>query len=664
MSNLDIGALNRAANEARGLAIDAIAKCKSGHMGLPLGAAEIGAVLFGGALKISPAHPKWINRDRFVLSAGHGSMFSYAWLHLAGFGISMDDLKAFRSRGSITPGHPEFGETPGIEATTGPLGQGIGNIVGMSLASKMAAARFNTAEHKIFDNMIVGLCGDGCLQEGISYEAAAFAGRFGLDNLVLFYDSNGITLDAAADKTQAEDTLHRFQAAGWDVWEIAEGNNISEIARCYEAAKFNKNARPKLIICKTVIGKGVPEVAGTTKAHGESGAKFADAAHENLGLPQERFFVSAETREYFAKLSAAREENFREWQKTYDAWKIANPELAATLERGIAGDHGDAETLLAEIPEYGANSNATRVSGEIALNVLAKKDPLLVAGAADLFSSVKTYIKDGGDFDVDTPAGRNIFYGIREQAMVAITNGISYFGIFKPMASTFLTFVGYALGSVRVSALAKLPVYFVLTHDSVAVGEDGPTHQPVELVSTLRCIPNLDVMRPGDSEETAAAYAYAVARKDGPVALCLSRQGVPAQESIPASVRRAGTLRGAYVAIRETAPLERIIIASGSELQLAVAAAGKLGAGTRVVSMPSMEVFDKQPAKYREEVLPAACTKRVAIEAGISAMWWKYVGSVGKVVATDAFGFSAPGNVVLEAMGISVENLVAVCKSL
>ena len=659
----DIPALSRAANEARGLALDAIAGCKSGHLGLPLGTAEIGAALFGHALKIAPKHPKWPNRDRFVLSAGHGSMFVYAWLHLAGFDISLDDLKAFRSRGSRTPGHPEFGDTPGVEATTGPLGQGIGNIVGMAISEKMAAARFNTEEHKIFDHVVVGLCGDGCLQEGISYEAAAVAGRLGLDNLILFYDSNAITLDAPTEKTQNENTVDRFQAANWDVWELEDGHNIIEVLSSFERAREHRNGRPKLIICKTLIGRGVPEVAGTTKAHGEGGAKFAADAHKRLGLPETTFYVSSETREYFVGLCNRREAEYAAWAETFEAWQKANPELAALLEKGFSCDHGSAEELSAKIPAFGENKNATRVSGEISLNALAKNDSLILSGCADLFSSVKTYIKDGGDFDVDNYAGRNIWFGIREHAMGAILNGIAYAGIFKPAGSTFLTFEDYMRPSVRVAALAKLPLFYIFTHDSVAVGEDGPTHQPVELVSSLRCIPNLDVIRPGDSEETAAAYAYAVARKDGPVALCLSRQNLDSQETIPVETRRAGTLRGAYVAVKEQGALERIIIASGSELGIAVAAAKELGAGTRVVSMPSMEIFEKQSPEYRESVLPAACTKRVAIEAGITAMWWKYVGLEGKVVGTDSFGFSAPGNVVLDAFGISVKNLVETAKS-
>lgn len=662
MTTPDIPALSRAANEARGLALDAIAGCKSGHLGLPLGAAEIGAALFGHALRIAPKHPKWPNRDRFVLSAGHGSMFVYAWLHLAGFALSLDDLKAFRSRGSLTPGHPEFGDTPGVEATTGPLGQGIGNIVGMAISEKMAAARFNTEEHKIFDHAVVGLCGDGCLQEGISYEAAALAGRLGLDNLILFYDSNEITLDAPTKKTQNENTVDRFQAANWDVWELEDGHNVLEVLSSFERAREHRNGRPKLIICKTTIGQGVPEVAGTTKAHGESGAKFASEAHARLGLPEEKFFVSSETREYFAGLTARREAEYAAWLKTFEAWKKANPERAELLEKALAGDCGNAEELLKLIPEFGANTNATRVSGEVALNVLAKNNPLILSGAADLFSSVKTYIKDGGDFDVDSRDGRNIWFGIREHAMGAILNGIAYDGIFKPAGSTFLTFEDYMRPAVRVAALAKLPLFYIFTHDSVAVGEDGPTHQPVELVSSLRCIPNLEVIRPGDSEETAAAYAYAVSRKDGPVALCLSRQNVASQESVPASVRRAGTLRGAYVAVKEQGALERILLASGSELGVAVAAAKELGAGTRVVSVPSMEIFDKQPAEYRESVLPDACRNRIAIEAGITPFWRKYVGLEGKVVGTDVFGFSAPGNVVLETLGISVENLVKVAR--
>ncbi len=658
----DIPALSRAANEARGLALDAIAGCKSGHLGLPLGTAEIGAALFGHALKVAPKHPKWPNRDRFVLSAGHGSMFVYAWLHLAGFELSLDDLKAFRSRGSLTPGHPEFGDTPGVEATTGPLGQGIGNIVGMAISEKMAAARFNTEEHKIFDHVVVGLCGDGCLQEGISYEAAAVAGRLGLDNLILFYDSNAITLDAPTGKTQNENTVDRFQAANWDVWELEDGHNILEVLSSFERAREHRNGRPKLIICKTLIGRGVPEVAGTTKAHGEGGAKFAADAHKRLGLPETTFYVSSETREYFAGLCARREAEYAAWLETFNAWEKANPELAELLEKGFARDHGTAEELSAKIPTFGENKNATRVSGEISLNALAESDPLILSGCADLFSSVKTYIKDGGDFDVDNRIGRNIWFGIREHAMGAILNGIAYDGIFKPAGSTFLTFEDYMRPSVRVAALAKLPLFYIFTHDSVAVGEDGPTHQPVELVSSLRCIPNLDVIRPGDSEETAAAYAYAVARKDGPVALCLSRQNIDSRECIPAEVRRAGTLCGAYIAVKEQGVLERIIIASGSELGIAIEAAKELGAGTRVVSMPSMEIFEKQSSEYRESVLPAACTKRVAIEAGITSPWWKYVGLDGKVVGTDSFGFSAPGNVVLEAFGISVKNLVETAK--
>ena len=659
----DIPALSRAANEARGLALDAIAGCKSGHLGLPLGTAEIGAALFGNALKIAPKHPKWINRDRFVLSAGHGSMFVYAWLHLAGFDISLDDLKAFRSRGSLTPGHPEFGDTPGVEATTGPLGQGIGNIVGMAISEKMAAARFNTEEHKIFDHVVVGLCGDGCLQEGISYEAAAIAGRLGLDNLILFYDSNAITLDAPTEKTQNENTVDRFQAANWDVWELEDGHNIIEVLSSFERAREHRNGRPKLIICKTTIGRGVSEVEGTTKAHGEGGAKFAADAHKRLGLPESAFYVSVETREYFAGLCARREAEYNAWTETFEAWKLANPELAKLLEKGMSHNHGNAEELSAIIPVFGENKNATRVSGEISLNALAKADSLILSGCADLFSSVKTYIKDGGDFDTDNRAGRNIWFGIREHAMGAILNGIAYAGIFKPAGSTFLTFEDYMRPSVRVAALAKLPLFYIFTHDSVAVGEDGPTHQPVELVSSLRCIPNLDVIRPGDAEETAAAYAYAVARKDGPVALCLSRQNIESQESIPAETRRAGTLRGAYVAVKEQGELERIILASGSELGIAVAAARELGAGTRVVSMPSMEIFEKQTPEYRESVLPGSCKNRIAIEAGITPFWWKYVGLEGKVIGTDSFGFSAPGNVVLEACGISVKNLVEKAKA-
>ncbi len=662
--SLNTAALSRAADEARGLSMDAVAACHSGHLGLPLGAAEIGAALYGHFLRHDPADPQWINRDRFVLSAGHGSMFLYSWLHLAGFDLPIEQVKAFRKLHSKTPGHPEFGETPGVEATTGPLGQGTGNIVGMAVAAKMAAAHFNTAEHKVFDHVVVGLAGDGCLQEGISQEAASFAGRFGLDNLIMLYDSNDVTFDPMASKTQNEDTAKRFEAANWEVILVKDANQVAPVVAALDQARASRNGKPKLIICKTVIAKGIPEVQGSSKGHGEGGVKFVDAARKALGLPEEKFFVSAETRAFFAERKARQTAEHAAWKRGFDAWTKAEPAKAAILAKAVKGDHGDVGSLLAAIPEFGKNALATRVSGEACINAVAKASPLVLSGSADLHGSTKNYIKDVGDFDVATPGGRNLYFGIREHVMGAILNGIAYHGVFKGSGATFLTFSDYLRPAIRVAALAKLQAFYIFTHDSVGVGEDGPTHQPVETVSALRCIPNLDVVRPGDAEETAAAFAHAVARKDGPVALILSRQNVPSLDAIPVATRRQGALKGGYILRKETAPLTHILIGTGSELSLALAAGEELGAGVRVVSMPSMEVFARQPKAYQEEVLPAACTKRVSIEAGVTLSWGRYVGTAGKAIGTDTFGLSAPGDVVMKELGITKEAVVAAAKAL
>lgn len=656
--------LSRAATESRGLSMDAVAACHSGHLGLPLGSAEIGAVLYGNFLKHNPAEPLWINRDRFVLSAGHGSMFLYSWLHLAGFDLPIEEVKAFRKLHSKTPGHPEFGETVGVEATTGPLGQGSGNIVGMAVAAKMAAAHFNTPEHTIFNHFIVGLAGDGCLQEGISHEAASFAGRFGLDNIIMLYDSNDVTLDAMASKTQNEDTFKRYEAANWEVFMVKHGNELAHIAEALDKARASKSGKPKLIICKTVIAKGIAEVEGTAKGHGEAGVKFIDAARKLIGLPEEKFFVSPETKKFFAARKVTQAAEYAQWQKTFAAWSAAHPAKADLIKKAQAGDHGDVASLLAAIPEFGKNALATRVSGETCINAVAKASPLVLSGSADLHGSTKNYIKDVGDFDIATPAGRNLYFGIREHAMGAIVNGIAYHGIFKGSGATFLTFSDYLRPAIRIAALAKLQAFYIFTHDSVGVGEDGPTHQPVETVSALRCIPNLDVMRPADAEETAAAFAHAVARRDGPVALILSRQNVPSLDSIPVSTRRQGTLKGAYIARKETAPLTHILIGTGSELQLALAAAEELGAGVRVVSMPSMEAFARQSKSYQEEVLPSSCAKRVSIEAGVTISWGRYVGLTGKAIGTDRFGLSAPGDIALKECGMTKEAVVAAAKAL
>ena len=655
--------LAKAANQARGLAIDAVHACSSGHLGLPLGVAEIGAVLYGHALSHNPERPRWINRDRFVLSAGHGSMFLYSWLHLSGYELPLEELKKFRSLHSMTPGHPEFRETPGVEATTGPLGQGIGNAVGMAVAGQMAAARFNTSEHPIFDYHVVALAGDGCMQEGVAMEAVEFAGHKKLDNLILIYDSNDVTLDAMAIKTQSENTAARFKAIEWDVQTI-DGHDMAAFLKAFNKAKKTKSGKPQLIIAKTQIARGIPEVAGTAKGHGEGGAKFSDTARAGLGLPADQhFYVSDDVRAYFADHKARLVRACNRWHKTYKAWREANPEKAALLDSREATP--SAAHLLTKIPLFPADAKlATRAAGRDVLQPLAAELPLLIGGSADLYGSTLNYIAADKDFDTTNRAGRNIRFGIREHGMAAIANGIAYDGLFRPSVATFLVFADYSRPSMRIAALAKLPVIYVYTHDSIGVGEDGPTHQPVETVSALRLIPNMDVIRPGDPEETAGAFAAALERTDGPTLLALTRQALPTLNEIEPHFRRAGVLKGGYVAVQETAPLTHILLGAGSELSVAIVAAKILGPGTRVVSMPSFRRFDQQPAEYRDSILPNDCRKRVAVEAGVTGLWSKYVGLDGAVVGIDRFGLSAPAPVVYKELGITAEAVVAAAQKM
>jgi transketolase len=654
-------ALATAANEARGLAMDAIHACNSGHLGLPLGCAEIGAVLFGESMNFNPDAPRWLNRDRFILSAGHGSMFLYGWLHLSGYAVSKNDVASFRKLHSITPGHPEFHETPGVEATTGPLGQGIANAVGFAVSGKRAAAKFNTAEHTLFDHHVIALHGDGCLQEGVAKEAIAFAGHTGLDNLILIYDSNDVTLDAMADITQSECAKGYFESQGWEAVQI-DGHDLALIAKTVSDLKAADNGKPKVIIAKTLIGKGIPEVAGTAKAHGEGGAKFIEAARAGLGLPAgEHFFVSEGTKAYFAERKAAQVAEFAKWQTTYDAWSKANPELAKELTEGVASTVPT--DLTDKIPAFPADyKDATRSAGSKVINDVAKAMPQFLTGSADLFGSTKNYLAGEGDFSASNPLGRNIWFGIREHAMGAICNGIAYDGLFRASGATFCVFADYVRPAIRLAALSKLPTTFIFTHDSVGVGEDGPTHQPVETVSGLRVIPGLDVIRPGDAEETAGAFIAAMMRSDGPSTLILTRQAIPLMNHLSVQERRDGVLRGGYVAVKETGALTTILIGTGSELQHCVEAAKQLGDGVRVVSMPCVERFERQSAEYKESVLPKSCTKRVSIEAGVTDIWWKYVGTEGKALGIDRFGISAPGDTVMKELGMTAGDVVAAAK--
>ncbi len=678
MSTLPKEKLASAATIARGLAIDAVHASQSGHLGLPLGCAEIGAVLFGHALHHDPAHPEWLNRDRFVLSAGHGSMFLYSWLHLSGYKeMTHEEVKRFRQLGSKTPGHPELeNHANGIETTTGPLGQGIANAVGMAVSAKMAEARFNTKDHTIFDHHIVALAGDGCMQEGVALEAMEFAGHQKLDNLILIYDSNAVTLDAMAEATQSLDAAKRFEALGYDV-QTVDGHDMELFATAFDRAKKAGSGKPQLIIAKTLIGKGIPEVAGTQKAHGEGGAKFAEAARKNLGLPEEHFFVSPEVRSFFAEHAATLAAQHAEWTKTFDAWKAANPTLAADLAVTRGGIQAafdtsrkplDVAALMAAVPEFPADTKiATRKAGQDVLQPLAKSMPLLVGGSADLYGSTLNYIGDmktPDDFIPNHRGGRNIRFGIREHGMCSMMNGIAAHGIFRPSGATFLVFADYCRAAIRLAALSHLAAIYIFTHDSVAVGEDGPTHEPVETIPGLRVIPNLDVIRPADPEETAGAFVAALEHTSGPTLLALSRQAVPLLGEIPVKTRREGVLKGGYIAKKETGPLELILLSAGSELQHAMKAAETLGAGTRVVSVPCFARFDRQPAAYREEVLPKSCRRRVSIEATVSSSWARYVGLDGVTLGIDRFGISAPGGTVMKELGMTAEHVIEAAKAL
>ena len=606
--------------------------------------------------------PQWINRDRFILSAGHGSMFLYSWLNLAGFDLPIDELKNFRQHHSMTPGHPEFPNsehnTPGIECTTGPLGQGVANAVGFAASEKMAEAVYNTDDHKIFDHHVFALAGDGCFQEGVSAEAAAFAAHEKLDNLIILYDANEVTLDKMAEYTQSEDILKRYEAYGWEVYDI-DGHDLDAVEATIAAAKASDNGKPKFIKCNTIIGKGMEETEGTNAAHGEAGVPYVDKAKLNIGLPEgEKWYVSEGTRDFFKGVQEKNQAAYDEWQATYKAWSEANPDLAKQLEDSVADNVMPADEMIKAIPDMNVDAaEATRVSGYKVIQEISKLVPQYVSGSADLHGSCRNYIDNGGNYGAGfdkSYAGKNLYFGIREHAMGSILNGFAYHGLFKASGSTFLVFADYLRPTIRVAGLAELGrVSYVFTHDSIGVGEDGPTHQPVETVSGLRAFPNVDVYRPADAEETVAAYVSSVTRKDGPTVLVFSRQNLEQNNALSAAERREGALKGAYVAKKEEGDLDVIVIATGSEVQHALEATKDMP-GARVVSMPCMEAYERQSDEYKESVLPSTCTKRIAMEAGITGLWYKYA---SKVVGVDRYGFSAPGDLVMKELGMSAENL-------
>lgn len=658
-------------NTIRTLSLDAVQRANSGHPGLPLGMAPAAYVLWTKFLRHNPKNPKWFGRDRFLLSAGHGSMLLYSLLHLTGYDLSLDDLKNFRQLHSKTPGHPENVLTPGVEVTTGPLGQGFANGVGMAIAAAHLAAKFNKPGHKIIDNYIYAIVSDGDLMEGVSYEAASLAGHLKLRNLIYLYDDNRVTIDGPTDLAFSDDVTKRFEASGWAVSEVENGNDLAAIENAIREAQMIAD-KPKLIRIKTIIGFGMPR-QGTSKAH--SDAPGVDAVREtkrNLGWPEDKsFFIPKDVLAHFrtaVKNGAALE---KDWNAAAKAYAKEHPALAATFKLTISGDL--AEGWESALPKFEAiEAKATRAySGEV-INAIAEKVPQLIGGSADLTPSNNTTIKATADIQAGRCANRNIHFGIREHAMGSVMNGMALYGGIIPFGGTFQTFSDYMRPAIRLAALSHIQVIYVFTHDSIGLGEDGPTHQSVEHLAALRAIPNLAVIRPADAHEVREAWRAALKRKHAPTALALSRQKVALIDR-KNYAKADGLYKGAYIlaeaqnkARREVRP-KLILMATGSEVALALVAREKLqnaGTPTRVVSMPCWEFFDAQPARYRESVLPSNIKARLAIEAGVSLGWHKYIGDHGDTLCVDRFGASAPAEDVFRDYGFTVENVVRKAKKL
>ncbi|MBF7094667.1 transketolase [Streptococcus sp. HF-1907] len=651
-----------AVNTVRTLSIDAIQAANSGHPGLPMGAAPMAYVLWNKFLNVNPKTSRnWTNRDRFVLSAGHGSALLYSLLHLAGYDLSIDDLKQFRQWGSKTPGHPEVNHTDGVEATTGPLGQGIANAVGMAMAEAHLAAKFNKPGFNLVDHYTYALHGDGCLMEGVSQEAASLAGHLKLGKLVLLYDSNDISLDGPTSQAFTEDVKGKFEAYGWQHILVEDGNDLEVIASAIEAAKA-ETEKPSIIEVKTIIGFGA-EKQGTSAVHGAPlGAEGIAYAKKAYGWDYPEFTVPDEVaRRFEVGIKFRGEEKENAWNSLFAKYEKEYPELAAEYKAAFAGE---AETVDLEAHELGS-SVASRVSSQQAIQQLSAQLPNFWGGSADLSASNNTMVAAENDFQADNYAGRNIWFGVREFAMAAAMNGIALHGGTRVYGGTFFVFSNYLLPAVRMAALQSLPTVYVMTHDSIAVGEDGPTHEPVEQLASVRSMPNLNVIRPADGNETNAAWKRAVAETDRPTMLVLTRQNLPVLEGT-AELAETGVNKGAYVISEAKGDLDGILIATGSEVKLALDAQAELeaqGIHVRVVSMPSQNLFDEQDAAYQEEVLPAAVTKRLAIEAGSSFGWGKYVGLQGKTLTIDTWGASAPGTKIFEEYGFTVDNTVALYKS-
>ncbi|MFF2448879.1 transketolase [Neobacillus sp. NPDC058068] len=653
-----------AVNTIRTLSIDAINRANSGHPGLPMGAAPMAYALWANHLSHNPNHSKWFNRDRFVLSAGHGSSMLYSLLHLSGYDVSIEDLKSFRKLNSKTPGHPEFGHTDGVDVTTGPLGQGIANAVGMAMAEAHVAAKFNKDAYPVVDHYTYTLVGDGDLSEGISYEAMSMAGHMKLGKLIALYDSNDISLDGELNLSFSEDIKKRAESLRWQYLRVEDGNNVEEITKAIAEAKLNTD-QPTLIEVRTIIGFGSPKVAGSNKAHGNPlGAEETKETKKVYGWEYENdFYVPEEVKAHFEALKQNGVQAEKKWDELFKAYKAAYPQLGSELEDAIEGkvllDVKDILTFSTE------KAVSTRIASGMAINHFVKKVPSIFGGSADLSGSTMTDIKGEAPFAVESYAGRNVYFGVREHAMGAAGNGMALHGGVKPFVSTFFVFNDYLRPSIRLAALQKLPITYVFTHDSIAVGEDGPTHEPVEHLAALRAIPGLTVIRPTDANETASAWGYALNQTEGPVALVLSRQNLPVFDETKANIDNLS--KGAYVLTQTNGEPNVILLATGSEVSLAVDAKTELekdNISVRVVAMPSWELFNRQSEQYKEFVLPSSITKRVAIEMGISLGWDRYVGHEGKIVSIETYGASGTGAAVMELFGFTTANIVQTTKSL
>ncbi|MDQ6420335.1 transketolase [Paenibacillus sp. LHD-117] len=654
----------------RTLAIDAIEKAKSGHPGMPMGAAPMGYQLFAKDMNHNPSNPEWVNRDRFVLSAGHGSMLLYSLLHLSGYALPMEELQNFRQWGSLTPGHPEFGHTAGVDATTGPLGQGVAMAVGMAMAEAHLAAVYNKEGYNVIDHFTYSICGDGDLMEGISHEAASLAGHLQLGKLVVLYDSNDISLDGELNLSYSETVQKRFEGYGWQVLRVADGNDLGALTKAIAEAKAD-TSKPTLIEVKTVIGFGSPNKGGKgghAGPHGSPlGADETKLTKQVYGWDEnQQFHVPDEVRAHFGEVKAKGEQANAAWNTLFASYKETYPELAKQFELATAGNLP--EGWDADLPAYTTEDKplSTRVASGNALNGLAKRVPNLAGGSADLESSTMTHLKGLTQFKPGSYDGRNIYFGVREFGMAAAMNGISLHSGIKVFGGTFFVFTDYLRPAIRLAALMNLPVVYVLTHDSIAVGEDGPTHEPIEQLASIRIIPGLTVIRPADANETSAAWAYATENKGNPVALVLTRQNLPILEGTVTGARE-NISKGAYVVSDASGEPQAQLLATGSEVQLAVAAQKALaeeGIQVRVVSMPSWDLFEKQPKAYRDSVILPGVKARLAIEMAHPFGWERYTGDQGDILAIDRFGASAPGDRVIKEYGFTVENVVSKVKAL